>query len=316
MGRAVEAQRAAGLDSGLGMTLRFTSKPGLGLDAGRLDRSSAGIALLAAGSDGEQQVANAFVPEGRISEFHRLLDQYADVRKDGKKGPRNHSLLSPLDDIQPATLQHLWMGPGELPAEDAEAKWWEVWVPRLGTPGEEPVQRLRALAGRCSLEVGRDAVVFPERAVVMLCGTVAALSNSLIVNSVAGFRCPAATAAFFQSMHSADLGEWVNELLERTSSPSPGDDCPYVCILDTGVNQGHPLLAPVLARADLHAVERAWGTADSYGHGTEMAGLVAYATSVTRCPPLQPWWCGTALSPSRSSGPLAATPGAASSTAP
>ena len=47
----------------------------------------------------------------------------------------------------------------------------------------------------------------------------------------------------------------------------------YVCLLDTGVNNGHPLIKPVLAVPDLHTVEPAWGTDDSDGHGTAMAGL-------------------------------------------
>ncbi|MGH7635363.1 MAG: S8 family peptidase, partial [Gemmatimonadaceae bacterium] len=46
-----------------------------------------------------------------------------------------------------------------------------------------------------------------------------------------------------------------------------------MCVLDTGVNRGHPLLEHALAPADLHAVDPGWGTNDHEGHGTEMAGL-------------------------------------------
>uniref|UniRef100_UPI00117A5AB4 S8 family serine peptidase n=1 Tax=Klebsiella pneumoniae TaxID=573 RepID=UPI00117A5AB4 len=49
-----------------------------------------------------------------------------------------------------------------------------------------------------------------------------------------------------------------------------------VCILDTGVNNGHPLMRPVLSDDDLHALKPQWGTHDSRGHGTLMAGLAAY----------------------------------------
>jgi hypothetical protein len=53
----------------------------------------------------------------------------------------------------------------------------------------------------------------------------------------------------------------------------PGEHVPYVCVLDTGVNRGHPVLVPALDPADLHTVEPAWGTNDDDGHGTNMAGL-------------------------------------------
>ena len=61
--------------------------------------------------------------------------------------------------------------------------------------------------------------------------------------------------------------------MARARFPSHAEDVPYVCLLDTGVNRGHWLLAPALAGADLHTVEPGWGTDDADGHGTEMAGL-------------------------------------------
>lgn len=49
-----------------------------------------------------------------------------------------------------------------------------------------------------------------------------------------------------------------------------------MCVLDTGVNNGHPLLSPILADEDCHTVEPAWSVDDRDGHGTGMAGLAAY----------------------------------------
>ncbi|WP_240043227.1 S8 family peptidase [Pseudomonas fragi] len=51
---------------------------------------------------------------------------------------------------------------------------------------------------------------------------------------------------------------------------------PHVCIIDTGVNHGHPLLAPALTILDLHTIEPDWGIDDRNGHGTNMAGLALY----------------------------------------
>ena len=50
----------------------------------------------------------------------------------------------------------------------------------------------------------------------------------------------------------------------------------HVCLLDTGVTRGHPLLSSALAVADLHSVEPAWLVGDDHGHGTSMAGLALF----------------------------------------
>lgn len=46
--------------------------------------------------------------------------------------------------------------------------------------------------------------------------------------------------------------------------------------MDTGINNGHSLINPVLADSDLHTVDPNWGTHDHDGHGTLMAGVVTY----------------------------------------
>ena len=57
---------------------------------------------------------------------------------------------------------------------------------------------------------------------------------------------------------------------------SPGETDVAVCILDSGVNNGHLLIAPFLQAGDCHAAQPTWGTHDHDGHGTLMAGTAAY----------------------------------------
>ena len=93
------------------------------------------------------------------------------------------------------------------------------------------------------------------------------------LNTIAELRRPKETAEFFDSMPAPEQEEWLEDLMARARFPSHTEDVPYVCLLDTGVNRGHRVLAPALAGADLHTVEPGWGTDDADGHGTEMAGL-------------------------------------------
>ncbi len=72
--------------------------------------------------------------------------------------------------------------------------------------------------------------------------------------------------------------EWVDEALQRILLPS--SDAPAVCLLDTGVNRGHPLISGLLGAEDNHSVfpdcDGSDGHQGGHGHGTPMAGLAAY----------------------------------------
>ena len=68
----------------------------------------------------------------------------------------------------------------------------------------------------------------------------------------------------------------VDELLRRVTFAD--EEAPAVCILDTGVHSGHPLLVNAIAPGDMHAADPAWGTVDDDDgqHGTGMAGIALY----------------------------------------
>jgi Subtilase family len=57
--------------------------------------------------------------------------------------------------------------------------------------------------------------------------------------------------------------------------PAPPNNAGGICILDSGITSGHPLLAPAIGEAT--AVPAQLGTpADDHGHGTMVAGLALY----------------------------------------
>lgn len=273
---AKHQQQQAGITSGLGLQLQFSSLPDVELSIQSLSDARAGIELLNVRHDEHYTYATVFVPDGKLDIFERKVQEYIEERK-GNKGQAldNKALINTISEIRSAAFNELWTDdPSALPATEQEPIWWEVWLPifndRMST-----IHRFRSVAGQIGFGLSADELHFPERSVLLMYGTQEQIQQSMmLLNSVAELKRAKETAEFFDSLNPTERREWVDELLERTQWPL--ENAPRVCILDTGVNAGHPLLAESLNVDDLHTNEPAWDVADQNGHGTEMAGLAIW----------------------------------------
>ena len=274
--RARSVQQSAGLDEGFGLQVEFESFPDIELAFESLAREHSGIELLNVRHEKEITLATVFVPDGKLHILESLVTAYLDESKDGKKGlPKNHTLLDAIRNIRAASMKALWTDDPEVfPGSDEEILWWEVWLPvrkdRLAV-----VESFKMLAEGLGFRVAEGNIEFPERTVLLVYGSVEQMRRSVLtLNSIAELRRAKETADFFDALPPEEQPQWIDNLFQRMTVSGEGDAVPYVCILDTGVNNGHPLLAPSLSGRDMHTVEPGWGTNDNEGHGTEMAGLV------------------------------------------
>ena len=274
--RARSVQQSAGLDEGFGLQVEFESFPDIELAFESLARERSGIELLNVRHEKEITLATVFVPDGKLHILESLVTAYLDESKDGEKGlPKNHTLLDAIRNIRAASIKALWTDDPEVfPVSDEEILWWEVWLPvrkdRLAV-----IESFKMLAEGLGFRVAEGNIEFPERTVLLVYGSVEQMRRSVLtLNSIAELRRAKETADFFDARPPEEQPQWVDNLFQRMTVPGEGDAVPYVCILDTGVNNVHPLLAPSLSDRDMHTVEPGWGTNDNEGHGTEMAGLV------------------------------------------
>ncbi|TMO95029.1 hypothetical protein CWC09_11835 [Pseudoalteromonas ruthenica] len=214
------------------------------------------------------------MPDGKLEFFEKLITAYLDESKDNKSGPSHSKLLNAISEIRAATIQALWTdSPDTMPTDDDEHLWWEVWLPTRGDR-QGVVNQFREMAVGLNFRIAPGELYFPERSVLMVYGSVGQMKRSMMaLNSIAELRCAKETAEFFDDLAPDEQPQWVDELNDRLSLPDNDADVPYVCLFDTGVNNGHPLLQHFIANADKHSVEPAWGVEDTEGHGTEMAGL-------------------------------------------
>ncbi|MGO9661977.1 MAG: S8 family peptidase [Polyangia bacterium] len=262
-----------------GLYVQFESQPDIPLQLSSLEDARQGIELVAvshvqAAKNDPRLIerATVFVPEGKVKHFITRFQSYAKTTPKAKGERRHEDMLDPVATLRLATLRALWTDSTDIYPADREAIWWEVWLRRQD--GSE-LARLMEFAGFCKLDVGARRLQFDDRIVTLVRATPKQLSTSIdVLNDLAEVRCAKETATVFADMGSEEQGQRSKELLSRTSPPAHG--APAVCVLDTGVTRGHPLLQAALAAADCHTCDPTWGTHDDGGHGTEMAGLALY----------------------------------------
>jgi hypothetical protein len=279
---AVAVQQELGLESGLGLQVQFVGQPdvalafeSLGYEIGKDPRKK--IEVLSVRAEGNTTHANVFVPDGKLTHFEKYVEDYiADRKKANGDSLDHHALLNTIASIRSAEIRALWTDdPSLLPQDTTEAIWWEVWLPVRGDR-DAVLADFRKLAALAQCQVSEHQINFPERTVVLMYGSQQQFSASVMtLNCVAELRRAKETAAFFMGMTPGEEQEWADETIARLTIGAEDDSTPRVCLLDSGVNRGHPLLSPFITGADLHTVDPAWGVDDTADHGTGLAGLVA-----------------------------------------
>lgn len=274
-GRRIE--RGIDPDAGTAISLQI-SPPGV-LDPSKLEWRRDGIEVLNSIRSEHFEVLTLFVPEGKLSAFERRVEQYltrdvAPRTPGGQPKPANANLVNAIHSFRRAAFEQLWTDPVVAAPPPGEA-WFQLWL-RVGVlDGPETYEAFVQSAGAFELQVAPGYVTFPGRIVVAVQATRAVLESALdLLDVVAEIRMVHPTAEFFlEELKPFEQAEWIADLAERLEVPPADTDAPTVALLDTGVNNAHPLIAPLLENADRHSANPAWGVDDHEGHGTEMAGL-------------------------------------------
>jgi hypothetical protein len=262
-----------------GLYVQFESQAGVPLQVTSLEDSRQGIEVVAVSHSNTDEPeprrierATVFVPDGKVKHFLKRFESYSKTAPKQERERRYEDMLDPVATLRLASLRGLWTDTSEAYPDESETIWWEVWLRRQD--GNE-LERLMELASAQRIEVAPRRLMFDDRLVTLVRSTPAQLAASIdVLSDVAEVRKAKEAATGFVDMGPEDQGEWAKELRDRVTPPSA--DAPAVCVLDTGVTRGHPLLETSLDAGDCQSCDPAWGTHDHDGHGTEMAGLALY----------------------------------------
>ncbi len=255
------------------ITLAFVSPPGFDLELGSLESQRKGIELLSVQAeqraDGDlSQRAVVRVPDEEVGFFLKRFEAFATEKTKEKGNPKHQQMVQRIAAVRLATLRELWTDSAPYPADGAVV-WWEIWLRRRDGMEEG---RLASFAETAGVALGASRLGFEDRTVVLARATPEQLAASVdVLGDIAEARLAKESPSFFEELPPTEQAEWTADLLQRMSAPRA--DAPSVCVLDTGVHRGHPLLQGATAATDVQSCDVAWGVDDHHGHGTEMAGL-------------------------------------------
>lgn len=276
---------AEGIEVRPGLYLEVVGEPGQELALKQLEPKSVGVELVATFREQVAEPpteatswvehATLYIPEQGLQHFEMRVNEYRTQNtKPGATKPKNQALVDSIGSVRPGDLRSLWTDePNKLP-QPGVLVWWEVWL-RSDEPSDELAFREGMM--KLGLPVSKRVLRFPDRTVLLVQATAERMVVAVdALKLVAELRHPRGVASEYLDLAPHEKADWARDLATRTTPAPPS--APSVCVLDTGVNAEHQLLAPSLHPSDRHAVNAAWGTSDHdpEGHGTQMAGLALY----------------------------------------
>lgn len=219
--------------------------------------------------------ATIFVPNSKQEYFFKRVTEYAnDLSRYGNY--KHKSLVESISNIQKALLvESFWQDDRALIPSD-EPEWCEVW---LSSDSEDAIRRFDELIVQQQVNSKAGYIRFPERIIKLVYANRAQLENlTRLSDDIAEYRKAKTTASFWVELSNREQAEWVESLMKRLQVDR--ESLVSICILDTGVNYGHPLLSSILDGGDCQSVDPQWGSHDHHGHGTLMAGISGYGNLI------------------------------------
>ncbi len=260
-----------------GVYIEFISDPGAELVTKSLeDMKSKEVRLLNVRTEesdggGLTTLATVYVSNKKKSYFINKLEKYISENTATGK-PKNQDLIASISEVRSALLVDSFWTDTKESKPSTDKTWIEVW---LRGDSDNDAKKFNGILSKLKLESRPGVIRFPERMVKVVFANLSDLERITQASDlIAEYRLAKTTSAFFMEMAPKEQAGWVEDLLRRIDQPENPNSS--VCILDTGINNGHPLIQPFLADEDCQSVNPAWGEHDHDRHGTLMAGTVLY----------------------------------------
>ncbi len=230
--------------------------------------------LIVLGQD-ENDAVILFASDADLTVFRSMLDAYSEGIPVGQKNPRYASLMAAIEELGPLSpkdrIGNVLKGDGFDTPENfsldatfkLDVELWEI------ASQDERLTQVDLLEIRLSEHGGEitDRYVGVSFTALRVSGTGATFRWLLNLPTVRIIDRPPVIDEHMEAL----LDTTISEIGEPAA---PSEDAPTIAVLDSGVNDAHPVLTNVVQ-------ERAGfpfsiGVSDSFGHGTKVSGVAAY----------------------------------------
>jgi len=264
-----------------GVYLQIKGKAGYDLLTKSLEDSRQGVRISNVQTDKEGVTcATVFVPDSKQDFFIKKINKYTEQEK-------GTDVIGTIENINEALVEALWIGNKDsMPVESAI--WCEVWLRySMKEVLEDVIAEFSDVCTSENIEMKKQHIAFPERIVVGVCANISQLSILLVKSSrIAEYRKMLTPTSFYTELRAYEQREWISDMKRRIYLENQSNTS--ICILDTGINNGHPLLEEIVTDNDLHTIDVVKGISDKVGHGTNMAGIAAFFTLEDKLESMEP----------------------------
>lgn len=273
-----EERIAASVPAKNGVYVQFAGQPGSPLKVQSLEDTRSGIRLLNVHekvvSGQVVKFATVYIPSEKRGVFLKKFREYTLENTPGGQ-PKNQDLASGIEQMRLALLDSFWVDPTDLMPLD-QPVWCEVWLRLIQHENSDSIlTQFFSICENFGIQYKDQKISFPERLVTLICANQQQLSELIeSFDFIAEIRRAQEPESFWTSQYNSEQAEWVDDVLSRLEVNTSSNV--YISILDTGINNGHPLLSPVLLDQDCHTVMPEWNLNDQMGHGTLMAGICTF----------------------------------------
>lgn len=218
--------------------------------------------------DNENVEVTIYVEKEKRHWLSDRADAYANqVTEKGR--PKYATTLAPINTVNTTDIRSLYTSEASFDSIPAQgSRLYELWIFRSKRYDAETVQTTLHSLG---ITPNPKPINFESIDVWLIHATKLQLSQlPLAIGYIEGVRPYQQPSVMVAS--NATAREW-NDLLQDNIDWQIDEHCPIVGILDTGVNNAHPLLIHALPEDRMNVAINVTNALDNHGHGTSMAGL-------------------------------------------